>query len=370
MRGVFWGSAFVIVYVYLLYPVLIGAWAAIRRGRVRPTLWHLPTVSIVIAARNEARSLPRRLRNLLAMDYPPDRVEIIVVSDGSTDDTVAVAASFGKRVRAFEVAAGGKANALNAGCAAARHDVLVFTDARQRFAKDALRWLVAPLGDPSVGGVTGEMILDCETRPTDSTTIGESLGAYWRYEKWLRRHESAVWSTLGATGCIYALRRTLWQPLPAGTLLDDVLAPMRAVLKGFRIVFEPRARAFDCASPDAAAESRRKVRTLAGNFQILAFEPRLLVPFANPVWLQYVSHKIGRLVVPYAMGALLISSVALSTSHMVYAAALAGQLAIYALAVYGAILERRETSARAVPRAAIPAVEHAHLRPPRVRSHA
>jgi poly-beta-1,6-N-acetyl-D-glucosamine synthase len=370
MRVLFWTSLLAVVYVYLLYPVLISAWAACRRHTDLPTLRHLPAVSIVIAARNEAQRLPGRIRNLLALHYPPERVEIIVVSDGSTDGTAAALAPFGPRVRLIEVPAGGKAAALNAGCAAARHDVLVFADARQRFAADALRWLVAPLADPSVGGVTGELILDCERR-ADSTTVGESMGAYWRYEKWLRRRESEVWSTLGATGCIYALRRTLWTPLPPGTLLDDVLAPMRAVLAGFRIVFDPRARAFDSLSPDTAAESRRKVRTLAGNFQILAFEPRLLVPIVNPVWLQYVSHKIGRLLVPYAMASLLVASIWLAPSHLLYATALAGQVALYGLAVYGAVLERRETAHRPTPRPATrDAVERPALRPGRVRSHA
>ena len=136
---------------------------------------------------------------------------------------------------------------------------------------------------------------------TSTSTIGDGVGAYWKYEKWLRRHERAIRSTLGATGAIYALRRSLWQPLPAETLLDDVLAPMRAVLSGWRVVFEEEATAEDRTAPDAAAEARRKRRTLAGNYQILAQEPRLLAPFANPVWLQYLSHKVGRLLVPWAL---------------------------------------------------------------------
>src|SRR5581483_6052911 len=126
---------------------------------------------------------------------------------------------------------------------------------------------------------------------------GEGVGIYWRYEKELRRMESAMASTLGATGAIYAIRRSLWQPLPAQTILDDVLTPMRVVLQGLRVVFNERAHAFDRAAADADAEARRKVRTLAGNYQILALEPRLLVPIVNRVWLQYLSHKLGRLAV-------------------------------------------------------------------------
>jgi hypothetical protein len=171
------------------------------------------------------------------------------------------------------------------------------------------------------------------------STIADGVGLYWRYEKQLRRLESAVGSTLGATGAIYALRRSLYRPLPSGTILDDVLTPMRAVLAGYRVVFNDRAIAFDRASADARAENRRKVRTLAGNFQILAQEPRLLVPVVNPVWLQFVSHKLGRLVVPYALLTLFAASVALADQHLVYALALAAQCGLYLLGGYGAWLE-------------------------------
>jgi cellulose synthase/poly-beta-1,6-N-acetylglucosamine synthase-like glycosyltransferase len=174
-----------------------------------------------------------------------------------------------------------------------------------------------------------------------ASTVGDGVGFYWKYEKLLRRLETEVGSMLGATGAIYALRRSLWRPLPPGTILDDVLAPMRAVLAGRRIVFEPAARAFDYTSPDAGAESRRKVRTLAGNVQILWFEPRLVVPILNPVWLQYASHKIGRLLVPYALMALFASSIVLSGTSTLYAVALFAQVAFYLHGGYGAWLEHR-----------------------------
>jgi cellulose synthase/poly-beta-1,6-N-acetylglucosamine synthase-like glycosyltransferase len=297
---------------------------------------------VVAAALNEEARLPARLQNLLALDYPRDRLEIIVVSNGSTDNTSEVIARFGDRVVSFTLDAVGKAGALNVAAQAASHDVLVFADARQQFAPDAIRRLVEPLADPRVGGVSGELVLDSENANAQggsaASPVGEGVGLYWRYEKWLRRRESDIHSVLGATGAVYALRRSLWRPLPPETLLDDVLAPMRAVLTGRRIVFEPRARAFDRASPDAATEERRKERTLAGNYQLLWLEPRLLVPGVNPVWLQFVSHKIGRLVVPYALLALAVSSAALAPTGAAYALALTLQVVFYLLAVHGAFV--------------------------------
>jgi len=352
MESVFWWSIVVIVYVYAGYPLLLAAWARLTARTVRKadigTARDWPALSILVAARNEAARLPARIANLLDLTYPGRR-EIIVISDGSTDDTVAAVSSFlsttraSSRVRVIEIPAGGKPLALNAGAAAADGEILVFADARQQFAPDALVQLIANFDDPRVGGVTGELLLDCESAPSgNESSVADGVGVYWRYEKWLRRQESAVWSTLGATGAIYALRRSLWKPLPPDTLLDDVLAPMRAVLAGYRIVFEERALAFDRVSPNGAAESRRKTRTLAGNYQILAQEPRLLVPVLNPVWLQYVSHKFGRLLVPWALVGLFISTVVLAETSWVFASALAAQLGFYGLALAGAVMDARE----------------------------
>src|SRR5712691_1537622 len=329
----FWVSCAVVAYVYAGYPALLMVWARLRpRPIADAPSWAAPGVSIVIAERNEGPRLAGRLDNLLQLAYPSDQRQIIVVSDGSSDATLDVLRRYQGLVEAVTVEARGKASALNAGVARARHAILVFADARQVFARDAVIELTSPFRDPEVGAVTGELLLDGESpgrriatadrrgwnatsapqgnidfrrgadrRRSLDSTIADGIGLYWRYEKGIRRLESCVGSTLGATGAIYAMRRSLWAPLPAETILDDVLAPMHALLAGYRTVFNEKACAFDRVAPDADAEARRKVRTLAGNYQILWLEPRLLLPWRNPVWLQYVSHKIGRLVVPYAM---------------------------------------------------------------------
>jgi biofilm PGA synthesis N-glycosyltransferase PgaC len=339
IEALFWSALLITLYVYFGYPTLLAVWARLAPKPVQcsPVT---PAISIILAVRDEAPALQARIENLLAADYPADRVQIVVVSDGSTDDTADILERYRNQVDSVLLPPGGKASALNAGVEAAVHDVLVFTDARQIFAPDALRALVAPLGDPRVGGVSGELLLDCEAGDGDST-IGEGLGAYWRYEKWLRRQESLIGSTLGSTGAIYALRRALWRPLPPETILDDVLAPMQAVLSGARVVFESRALAYDRAAPVAAAEFQRKTRTLAGNYQLLRLQPKLLVPFMNPVWLQFVSHKLGRLIVPYALVTLLVTSAALARQHPFYAVVFVMQVAFYCLAFYGAVLDRR-----------------------------
>jgi poly-beta-1,6-N-acetyl-D-glucosamine synthase len=345
VRTAFWLAVALVAYVYAGYPVLLALWARLRPRPVRiPTgPASLPAVSIVIAARDEGPRLAARLRNLLALEYPAERRQIIVVSDGSSDGTCEVAAGFAPAVEVISRPALGKASALNAGVARARHEILVFADARQTFAPDAVRRLVRNFEDPSVGAVSGELVLDCERAAgaTPDSTIAEGVGLYWRYEKWLRRRESLVASTLGVSGAIWAMRRSCWRPMPQDTLLDDVLAPMRVVLAGKRVVFEGSARAFDRAAPDASAESRRKVRTLAGNYQLSWLEPKLLLPVVNPVWLQFVSHKLGRLLVPYALVVCLLTSAALAGEGVIYAAALVAQIGVGVLAIYGAVLEGR-----------------------------
>jgi cellulose synthase/poly-beta-1,6-N-acetylglucosamine synthase-like glycosyltransferase len=343
METVFWTSVLIVTYVYVGYPLLLAVWSAAAGRPARKQHasgrdgW--PAVSVIVAVHNEAHRLPARLSNLLEQDYPHP-LDIVVVSDGSSDEPARAMARFAGRVRLIQLPRSGKPAALNAGVQAARGEILVFADARQRFAANAISELVANLSDPAVGGVSGELVLDCEDGGGAGSSMAEGVGLYWKYEKWLRRHESRVGSTLGATGAIYAMRRALWRELPEATLLDDVLAPMRIVLAGRRVVFDERARAFDRVAPDGASEARRKTRTLAGNYQILVLEPRLLLPFVNPVWFQYVSHKLGRLLVPWALVAALVASAVLASASWFYLLALILQLGFYGLAALGGWMER------------------------------
>jgi cellulose synthase/poly-beta-1,6-N-acetylglucosamine synthase-like glycosyltransferase len=341
-QAIFWTCVLLLAYVYVGYPVLAWLRAALRSHPAREAGGE-PTVSILVIAHDEADRIAARLDNLLALDYPRDRLELLVASDGSTDGTAEVArrhAAEDVTVIAFG-AHRGKAAVLNDVVPKARGDVVVLADARQRFAADTVRALVRPFAHPSVGAVSGELIL---TEDPGGTTVGRGIGFYWRYEKEIRKSESRVDSTVGATGAVYAIRRDLFEPIPEDTILDDVLIPVRIVRRGYRVLFEPAARAYDRVAANAGQEWSRKVRTLAGNFQLFRREPWLLDPRANRIWLATVSHKGLRLAAPLLHAAAFAASAALA-DWGVYGLAFAGQIAFGGAALAGHLTRGRRRSA-------------------------
>jgi cellulose synthase/poly-beta-1,6-N-acetylglucosamine synthase-like glycosyltransferase len=245
--------------------------------------------------------LDRKLRSILALDYPRQLMQVIVISDGSDDGAEGVARQFADQgVELVAIPRAGKAVALNEGMRRARGEILFFTDVRQSLDPASLRNLVECFADPSVGVVSGELII------RRGALEEENVGLYWRYEKWIRRQQSCIDSILGASGCIYAMRAELAAPLPPGTILDDVYLPLRAFFRGYRIVWEAGARAYDYPT-SIGSEFRRKVRTQAGVWQTIAAFPALL-GWKNRMWLHFVSHKLGRLLLPWAMGLILLAS--------------------------------------------------------------
>jgi biofilm PGA synthesis N-glycosyltransferase PgaC len=308
VKAIFWAALTCVVYVYVGYPLLLIIWRRIAPRPVRKG-YQEPTVSLVIAMHNEKNNVRLKLRNCFELDYPREKLQVIVSLDAPTDGTDALVrqhARPGVDVVYSEVHTG-KAMAVNRGVAIATGEVVLFADARQRFEKSVVRELVANFTDESVGAVSGELVLlDREGREAS-----DSLGAYWRYEKKLRVMESDIHSVPGATGAIYAIRRELFVPMTPETILDDVVTPMRIVLRGKRSIWDPAARAYDDASPEAAKEYGRKARTLTGNYQLFARMPELLAPWRNPIFVQFISHKLGRLLVPYCLAALFISNLCL-----------------------------------------------------------
>jgi cellulose synthase/poly-beta-1,6-N-acetylglucosamine synthase-like glycosyltransferase len=320
----FWILAAIVLYTYLVYPMLVALIARFRNRSPRRASGHRVPVSFVLAGHNEEARIAGRINEFFdLMKRSGVEGEVIVVSDGSSDATVARAHSTGHaNLNVIALSENqGKAAALNAGCAAAHNPILIFGDARQTWADDSLDRILENFADPRIGAVSGELVLE------SSPGVMAGVGMYWRYEKWLRRNEGRVHSTVGVTGAICAVRRELRKEIPAGTILDDVYWPMRVVMQGFRVVHDERARAFDRLPAKAGDEFKRKVRTMAGNFQLAAFLPGVLLPWRNPILWQFISHKMMRLLVPWALIGMLITSAMIPTTlfHMI----LAAQLAFY-----------------------------------------
>ncbi len=346
MKIVFWLAAALVGYSYLGYPAWLWLrcqWSPrpVRRGVVDGST--APSVTAVMVVRNEEATVARKLDNLLTLDYPPAKLDVVVVSDGSSDRTPAILAGYARdsglrteqrsgaqtRVRtAIKPVSQGKAAGLNDAIKLSTGEVLLFTDARQHIESGALRLLLENFADPEVGAASGALMLG---DPTDGET-GKGMGMYWRIEKKVRELESASGSVAGATGALYCARRSLLDasPLPEGTILDDVLLPMQIVRQGSRVVFDSRARAWDSPDLGKGREFPRKVRTLSGNYQLLQLAPWLLSS-ENTIRFEFISHKLSRLAVPFALLALLLASLFLP--QPLYRAALVAQLAFYALSL-------------------------------------
>lgn len=329
MHLLFWLSLSIVLYAYAGYTVILRLFAPkhpIQREGITPT------VSVVIAAHNEERVLPAKIASLRALSYPKHLLQVIIVSDGSTDQTDnLLMAARADVTPVFLKPAVGKAEALNQGVAQAMGEVLVFLDARQRIESDAIRELVSCLADPQVGAVSGELVLE----GPDGAPCSDALGIYWKIEKLTRKLESETGSVVGVTGAIYAMRRELYRPIPAGTLLDDVLIPMQIAYAGARVVFHSGAIARDRVFPEPGKEFSRKVRTLTGNYQLLRLAPWLLSP-RNPLLLRFISHKLLRLVVPLLLLMLLVSSATIRSPF--FRLTLLTQLVFYAAALLGLLV--------------------------------
>lgn len=329
----FWGSAGLLFYTYMGYPLLVWSWSRFRSQHVATATGPDPSVTLIVVAYNEADRIQQRLENFLDLDYHWDLLEIIVASDGSTDATVAEARAFRSpfvQVLEFQRRRG-KSAVLNEVIPRARAEIVVLADVRQRFETGVLHALVGNFADPRVGAVSGELML---LSGGTGSEVGKGVDFYWRYEKFIRRCESLVDSSVGATGAIYALRKALYKPIPQAAILDDVLIPMNIVRQGYRVLFESRACAYDWTTTTAQAEFIRKLRTIAGNFQMFLLAPWLLSPFSNRLWLQTVSHKLLRLLSP--LGLVIAFGANLTLAHTPgYLFLLALQMAFYGAAGLG-----------------------------------
>ena len=300
-----WASVAGIVYTYLVYPLLAWLLASTRGRSARiPARAGVPRVSVVISAFNEESILREKLENLSSLEFPRDRIEFLIGSDGSTDGTVRVlSASNLQGLRVFNFPGRrGKSAVLNDLLREASGEIVVFSDANTMYDRQTIERLVEHFADPAVGGVCGELLLGS----SPETAAGKGEASYWEYETKLKKWESAFGSIVGATGGVYAIRRNLFQPLPTHKpVVDDLLTPLGVVRQGFRMVYEPAALAYEESSGSIGVEFRRRVRIGA---QILSGMPQiidLLNPLRGAIALALWSHKMLRWGVP-VMGAILL----------------------------------------------------------------
>jgi cellulose synthase/poly-beta-1,6-N-acetylglucosamine synthase-like glycosyltransferase len=343
--SIFWVSAFLVAYTYLLYPVLLFVASALvqamrdwryvnsRRNRRRAILSRdgAPTITLIVPAHNEEGRLVDKIANIRSLDYPADRLQVIFVSDGSTDDTNDImSAAKDENVQVILLPdQKGKANALNEAVARAQSDILVFTDAATLFASDALRSLVRHFGHPSVGVVCGALQFH------GSRESNETEGIYWKYESMLRLMESRLGINLQASGAIYALRRECYVPLDTSVLVDDFVISMRARSLGYSIIHDPEAVAIDFAPPSVEGEFTRRVRLAVGSFRELRLILGMRLGVA--IHIAFFSHKVLRWMLPFSMIGLLASNWVLADSPF-YHVTLVGQLAFYTWAAAGFLL--------------------------------
>jgi cellulose synthase/poly-beta-1,6-N-acetylglucosamine synthase-like glycosyltransferase len=335
-----------LAYAFLGYPVLVALLARLcPRPLGKGGADFLPTVTAVVVVRNGVDRVVARVRNLLESDYPAERLGVVVVSDGSTDGTEAVLNALGDpRLRVLgRERQRGKASGINAALAQTTSEVVVLGDLRQCFAPETIREFVRCFADPKVGAVCGALEV---VSGTDAVSGG--VDAHWRLENFVRRQEATFDSSIGYTGAICAVRRAAFVAIPEDTILDDVVIPMLIAQQGFRVVYEPAARATDPQPFALGIEHRRKRRTMAGNFQMLFRYPRWLLPWHNRLWWQLISHKYLRLLGFPLLVTMLAANLAL-LRFAPYRALLAGQMAFYLLAGVGLAAPRLRHRLFALP---------------------
>lgn len=338
MELVFWAATGVVAYTYFGYIAVIYALALFFNRRIR-TGEALPRVTFLITAFNEEKNIGEKLENTLSLDYPKDKLEIIVASDGSTDSTdELVRKEFGPRgVRLIRVEGRvGKTETQNRAVLEAGGDVVIFSDATTKYENSAIKSIVKNYSDPEVGAVSGRYkYLD-----PGSTLIGTGTVAFWDLENAIKSRQNRIKTISGCCGCIYSVRRSLYEPLPAD-IISDLTEPLKILEKGYRIVFEPGALAYETACEKSSEEFRMRVRVITRGMRGILYMRKLLNPFKYGfVSFQLVSHKVLRWLVPFFLAAVFVSSAALAPGSRFYLAAFVMQSLFYIFALAGWLMNR------------------------------
>lgn len=341
----FWILVGIILYTYLGYGALVIVLGWIKgffRGKQRViTRAGEPSVTLLVAAFNEESWLERKIENSLSLDYPGDKLKIMVVNDGSDDGSAEIIKKFPQIIQIHEIRRCGKMAAINRAMHLVESEIVVFSDANVLLNREAVRELVSFFDDPTVGCVCGEKRMYMGSR-NGAASAGE--GTYWRYESWLKKEEAIVGSCIGATGDLYAIRVALYRNEPVDTLVDDFVISLRIALRGYRLQYAPGAYAMESSAPDIGEEFKRKVRIAAGHLQAILRMPELLNPFRHGMLtFQYISHKFLRsFVVPLCLVVLIpLNLFLLPEGGVLYVFLFILQVVFYLAAAVGYLLQKR-----------------------------
>lgn len=330
-------AAAVVVYTFAGYPAIVAVWARLKPRPVRRDPEFRPSVSLIVAAYNEETEIAARLKNAFEADYPEDRLEVIAVTDGSTDETAERAATVPGVVVLHRPERLGKLAAITRAAGSARGEILVFSDANNRYPRGTIGALVAPFADPDVGVVAGRKAID----DGSGRDIDRAEGLYWRYESKIKTWESAIGSTVGAAGEVVAFRRSAFRPPPVGTMNEDLVQAVSTAADGWRVVYAPDAISLERASATPDDEAVRRGRLVTGRLQALCMlMPRLLRSDPRLAW-QLISHKGLRPVVPWALATMAVTNAAVIRRRRWALATMAGQVAFYFAAFLGWRRERQ-----------------------------
>lgn len=350
MEIIFWISLFIVFYTFIGYGIILYALVKIKRliAGTKKSLTttadtiHLPTLTVIVAAYNEEVLIASKIENTLALSYPAELIKYIFVTDGSDDQTAAIAGSYKNIMHLHTGARQGKVNAMHRALQYSSTDIIVFTDANTTLNKESLMMIAGHYSDNTVGAVAGEKRVHVDE--VSDATAGE--GFYWKYESKLKEWDYELYSVVGAAGELFSIRRNLYVPVPPDTILDDFMISLQIAAKGYRIAYEPGAYATENSSADTREELKRKIRIAAGGIQSILRLKSLLNPFNNLVLsFQYLSHRVLRwTITPFLMILVLILNavLALQQNSPVYWILFAGQFLFYGLAVTGWVIERME----------------------------
>ncbi len=341
MQVIFWSALITIIYIYIGYPAMLLILSFLRNKPVKKADIE-PNVSVVIPAYNEELVIEEKIRNTLSLDYPREKLEIIIASDGSTDATADIVKKYVEHgIRLFDYPARrGKPGVLNEIVPQARGEIIIFTDASGMLENSAVRKLVRNFGDPLVGCVCG----DYKFSHPDSTLRGQGESMFVKYELFIKKKEAQIGSILGLHGAIYAIRKELYFNLEEDTINDDYIIPARIVERGFRSVFEEEAVVYERQGLDMGGEFRRRIRMAAGNCQLLYRLKPLLNPLRGMIFIEFFSHKVLRTMTPPLLIMLFISNIFLTGK--IYTFIFLSQVSFYALAIAGYAMERKRVYLR------------------------